>query len=306
MADDVQVADQGASAAPVDTGAATPAATPTDTTSQATPPAAEAQGEQTPITFDETLFDGQETDVPQEQPNQYADLLSLSPYIQDEQTLQNAIHRQGQVEAVLQGQAPASALFEGMRQENPQQWTSLMNGIAEYVQNITGLKLMDPAQSGQQQLTPEQQRIAQLEKQQTDWQTQQQQERQQQVVNQAQKQLMEKLPELTKGRFIEGENPQWLMQQLGYRLAGKENQVVSAIAKGDYTMVQKAVAQIAHEERIRFNQAGKRIAQLRNALKTAVPKTSSKGGTDLTLPSEKIDTSDKDWFGKVATKIMTQ
>jgi hypothetical protein len=300
MADEIAVADTGASAASPE--AAAPAATPTETPIQTSP---EAQGEQTPQTFDETLFDGQETEVPQEQPNQYADLLALSPYIQDEQTLQNAIARQGQVEAVLQGQAPASSLFEPMRQQNPEQWTSLMNGVAEYLQQVTGMKLMDPSQGGQQ-LTPEQQRIQQLEQQQSSWQQQQKQERQQQVVNQAQKQLTEKLPELTKGRFIEGEKPEWIMQQLSYRLAGKENQVIAAITKGDYTLVQKAIAQMSHDERIMFNSRGKRIAGQRTALKAAVPKTGSKGSPDLVLPSEKIDTTNPNWFGDVAKRIMTQ
>jgi hypothetical protein len=235
MADEAMVTDPGASAA--SSGAAAPAATPETPVESQAPASGEAgadQGEQqTPVTFDETLFDGQETEVPQDQPNQYAELLKLSPFIQDEQTLQNAIQRQGQVEAVLQGQRPASSLFEPMRQQNPQQWTSLMNGVADYIQNVTGLKLMDPAAGGQQ-LSPEQQRIQTLEQQNQQWRAEQQQERQQQVVNQANKQLMDKLPELTKGRFIEGETSQWIMQRLGQQLAGKENQVIAEIGKGDY------------------------------------------------------------------------
>jgi hypothetical protein len=298
MSDEIQVADTGASVASPE------AAAPAETPVQATP---EATGEQPqPVTFDETLFDGQEAEVPTEQAGQYDSLLQISPYIQDEQTLQNAIARQGTVEAVLQGQAPASALFEGMRTQNPEQWASLMNGVAEYLQQVSGLKLMDPAQAGGQQLTPEQQKIQQLEQQQQAWQQQQQQERQNQIVAQAQKQLTERLPELTKGRFIEGEKPEWIMGQLASKLAGKETQVIAAISKGDFTLVQKAIAQIAHEERIRFNQAGKRIAQQRNALKTAVPKTGTKGGADLVLPTDKIDTKDPNWFGKTATRIMTQ
>jgi hypothetical protein len=221
--------------------------------------------------------------------------------------LQNAIARQGQVEAVLQGQAPASALFEPMRQQNPQQWSQLMGGVADYLQQMTGMQLVDPAQMGGQQLTPEQREIAQLKQQQNQWAQQQEQQRQNQIVNQAQKQLMDSLPELTKGRFIEGEKPEWIMSQLASRLAGKENQVIAAIAKGDMTMVKSAIAQIAHEERIRFNQAGKRIAQQRTALKNSVPKTAgTKGTPDLTTPSNKIDTKDPNWFGKVATQIMAQ
>lgn len=301
MPDEVAVTDPGASAAP--SGAAAPAATPEAPVQTSSPEV--AQGEpQAPITFDETLFDGQEAEVPQEQqPNQY---LSLSPYITDEQTLQNAIQRQGQVEAVLQGQQPASSLFEPMRQQNPQQWSSMMNGIADYIQSVTGMKLMDPAAAGGQQLSPEQQRIQALEQQYEQSQRQQQEQRQQQVVNQANKQLMDRLPELTKGRFIEGENPEWIMQRLGQQLAGKENAVIAAIGKGDYTMISKAIAQISHDERIMFNSRGKRIAQQRNALKTSVPKTPGKGAPDLKLPSEKIDTKDPNWFGKVATQIMTQ
>jgi hypothetical protein len=302
MADEIAVADTGASAA--STEAAAPAATPTETPLDTASP--ETTEQPTPQTFDETLFDGQETEVPTEQAGQYDALLSLSPYIQDEQTLQNAIQRQGQVEAVLQGQAPAASLFEPMRQQNPEQWASLMNGVADYLQNVTGMKLVDPSQTGGQPLTPEQQRIQQLEQQQQSWQQQQQQERQQRVVNQAQKQLSDKLPELTKGRFIDGESPDWIMQQLSYKLAGKENQVISAITKGDYTMVQKAIAQISHEERIMFNSRGKRIASQRNALKAAVPKTAGKGTPEMVLPSEKIDTSKPNWFGDVATRIMKQ
>jgi len=299
MSDEIQVADTGASVA------STEAAAPAETPVQATP---EATGEQPqPLTFDESLFDGQEAEVPTEQAGQYDSLLQISPYIQDEQTLQAAIQRQHSVEAVLQGQAPASTLFEGLRQENPQQWSQLMNGVAEYLQQVSGMRLVDPSQAGGQQLTPEQQRIQQLEQQQQSWAQQQQQERQNQIVAQAQKQLMDKLPELLKGRFLEGDDPQEVMELLGRKLAGKENTVIAAIAKGDYSLVQKAIKQIAHEERIRFNARGKRIASQRNALATSVPKTGTKGGTDLVTKDEtKVDWRKPNYFGEVATKIWNQ
>jgi hypothetical protein len=182
-----------------------------------------------------------------------------------------------------------------------------MNGVAEYVQQVTGYQLVDPSQMPGQQQTPEQQRIAALEQQHENWQRTQESQRQQQVVQQAQKQLMEKIPELTKGRFIEGEDPQWVMQQLGYALQGKENQVIQGIAKGDMSMVQKAIQDISKREREMFNARGKRIAQQRTALKKSLPGTNGgKGTPDMVTGDGKIDTKDPNWFGKVASRILTQ
>lgn len=302
MENETQVTDAAATSAPVDPGAGTASATPPDPTQQTDP----TQQPDAP-TFDASLFEGNDPDAPADGQQPLGDLLSLSPYIQDEQTLRNAIQRQGDVEAVLNGQAPASALFEGMRQQNPQQWTQLMNGVAEYVQQVTGYQLVDPSQIQGQQQTPEQQRIAALEQQHQNWQRAQEEQRQQQVVQQAQKQLMEKIPELTKGRFIEGEDPQWVMQQLGYALQGKENQVIQAIAKGDMILVQKAIQDISKREREMFNARGKRIAQQRTALKKSLPGTNGgKGSPDMVTGDGKIDTKDPNWFGKVASRILTQ
>lgn len=227
------------------------------------------------------LFTGEEP-APEADPTAVgADLqqyLSMNPNVNSPELLAGAVADAGLMWDVIKGTQQPSALFETLRANNPQAWQNVMNGVGAYIEQTTGMKLVDPAQLGQgaQQLTPEQQRIQQLEQSMQREQQQREQFALTQRVNAAQRQMVDFTAQALKGSFLEGDEA-FTLQMVGQKLAGKEQDVIDALQRGDTSMLDKAIKQVRHEERIRFNRYGKRLVEQRNALKNALPKADGSG-----------------------------
>lgn len=270
MADELDVTP--VDAAPVD--AAPVDATPTDGLDVAQPDAAPAAPD-----FDKLFDDAEPAPVDPNAPvstvpPEFAEVMAISPYIKDATQLTGAVHLADQVLKVQNGEAPVTGLLENFRAQNPPAFEKMAReSLIPYVEQITGMKLMDPTKlpTGEAK-TPEQERIdrieAGLEKQrQTD--AQGAIDRQ---VQQAQTVLVGAAEAALKGTWLEGKGKD-LLAQIAPHMSMNEEQATRALLSGNTAMVDKAVkAMMAQKEAEGKAYAKWKIAESKK-LKTALPAT---------------------------------
>jgi hypothetical protein len=265
------VAAGGGSAEPVSADPVTPAAEPAD--GGTTQPADDG----TPAAPDyDKLFEDPAPDAPVDPaapvvPPEFAEVMAISPYIKDATQLQGAVHLADQVIKVQNGEAPISGLLENFRAQNSPAFEKMAReSLIPYVEQITGMKLMDPAAAPAAEKTPEQQRIDAIEQR---FQQQAQNEANQQIQRQtvqAQTVLVTKADEALKGTWLEGKGKD-LLAQIAPHMGMNEEQATRALLSGNTAMVDKAVkAMMAQKEAEGKAYAKWKIAESKK-LKTALP-----------------------------------
>lgn len=260
-------------AAPVDT-------TPVDTTPVDTTPVDVTQPLETAATPDfDKLFDDTAPDpnAPVDPaapvvPPEFAEVMAISPYVKDAQQLTGAVHLADQVIKVQNGEAPISGLLENFRAQNSPAFEKMAReSLIPYVEQITGMKLMDPTKAGEGvQKTPEQERIDRIEAQFSQQEQQRQQAAYDGQVRQAQGVLLTAADTALKGTWLEGKGKD-LLSQLAPHMGMNEEQATRALLSGNTAMVDKAVkAMMAQKEAEGKAYAKWKIAESRK-LKTALP-----------------------------------
>jgi hypothetical protein len=259
------------------------AGTPTDTTPvdatpvDTTPTDGITQPLETPAAPDyDKLFEDPAPDAPVDPaapgvPPEFAEVMAISPYIKDAAQLQGAVHLADQVIKVQNGEAPITGLLENFRAQNAPAFEKMAReSLIPYVEQITGMKLMDPATAPAAEKTPEQQRIDAIEQR---FQQQAQNEANQQIQRQtvqAQTVLVTKADEALKGTWLEGKGKE-LLAQIAPHMGMNEEQATRALLSGNTAMVDKAVkAMMAQKEAEGKAYAKWKIAESKK-LKTALP-----------------------------------
>lgn len=179
--------------------------------------------------------DGQTAQVPEE----FQAALSISPFVKDAQTLQQAVLAANEVWSVAAGQIPARNLLEGIKQADPQGYESIVADLKDYLgvqgqQNqapnpIEALKTANPAvfnainQYVQQQTgqtldapqDPRDARLAALEAKYAEEQQQREIEAHNAQVEAASKKASEFMAQTIKGTFAEGLQDRFLAPGTG-------------------------------------------------------------------------------------------
>ena len=74
-------------------------------------------------------------------PNEFSKMLELSDYVREPQHLESAVRTAAEVWDVVEGKQQASALLEGMRAQNPQQFEKMvLQDLVPYIEKLTGKK----------------------------------------------------------------------------------------------------------------------------------------------------------------------
>lgn len=218
-------------------------------------------------------------------PPVFQQAMGISEFVKDPSQLAGAVTLADQVLKVQNGNAPISGLMENFRAQNELAFVKAVNeNLIPYIEQITGMKLMDPAKAGTPtEKTPEQQRIDAIEARFTEQQNLQQQAQQNAAVNRAGAVLLAKTDEALKGTFLEGKGRE-LVAQLAPHMGMSEAQAVQALNSGNTTMVDKAVKALMVQKEAEGRAYAKwKIAESKT-LKAGLP--AGKGNPRMAAPGE--------------------
>lgn len=205
--------------------------------------------------------------------------LTVSPYINSPETLQGAIADSHLLHDIINGQQPVGNMLEGLRQNNPQVFQNIVNGLAQYIQQQTGYAFVDPKSMPQpENADPVQQRLQAIEQQFQSQERQRTEQAQQYRASQAQRVLLDHLTTSLKGSFLEGDEARAL-SLLGSKLGGNEDKIIAAIEKGDFKSIDAALKQVKRDETDLYNRYAKRIQAQRKATVDSLPKVDNPGTT---------------------------
>jgi hypothetical protein len=209
--------------------------------------------------------------VPGAIPPEYAEAMAISPYVKDATQLQGAVQLADQVIKVQNGEAPISGLLENFRAQNGPAFEKMARQeLIPYIEQITGMKLMDPATQQAAEKTPEQQRLDAIEQHNQTQATNESNQRIQRQVTQAQGVLVGAADTALKGTWLEGKGLA-LLSQIAPHMGMNEEQATRALLAGNTTMVATAVkAMIAQKTAEGKAYAKWAIAESRK-IKGAVP-----------------------------------
>lgn len=254
---------------------------------------AQPGSEVTPVTQDyESLFKDPEPETPVVDPNapiatvppEFQQAMGISEFVKDPTQLAGAVTLADQVIKVQNGQAPVSGLMENFRAQNAPAFEKMVReNLIPYMEQITGMKLMDPATAPATEKSPEQQRIDALEAQWNQQQQTQQQAAYQQTVQRASGVLIQAADNALKGTFLEGKGKD-LAAQLAPHMGMTEAQAVQALNNGNTAMVDKAVKAVMAQKEAEGRAYAKWKINESKTLKAGLP--AGKGNPRTAAPGE--------------------
>ncbi len=203
-------------------------------------------------------------------PQEYQQALGISEYVKDATQLAGAVTLADQVIKVQNGEAPITGLLENFRAQNSPAFEKMAReSLIPYVEQITGMKLMDPAKAGDQK-TPEQQRIDAIEQRFQQQQQEQQQAARSAQVGRASSILTERAGQALKGTFLEGKEVKYLAQ-LAPHMGMDDQQAVQALLAGRTDIVDKAVKSLLAEKEAEGRAWARHAIAESKKLKTGLP-----------------------------------
>lgn len=260
----------GGDPAPVAVADPVPAADPTPTTDPA--PAADPNDPVALLLSDiDKLNDPEpaaDPNAPAPQPGSVPqEFLSISPFVTDAQTMQQAVRAADEVWKVATGEANAGSLLEGIRTANPQRFQGVVNELTQYLEQVTGKKFGDGTPADP---------VAQLRQEIQDRETQREQAAQQAQyqgqVRQAAGVAMNVVKESLKGTFAEGQE-QYFLAQCAQKAGIPEQQMVAELLRGNKAPLEAAVKAVRREEVARLKMYNENLVKQRKSLGSSVPAT---------------------------------
>lgn len=208
-------------------------------------------------------------------PEEYSKALSISEYVKEPAHLEQAVRAAQEMWDVQTGKVPATALFEGMRQSNPQQYEKMMlEQVIPYVEQITGKKLGETAPvdpNSPEALRAELERIKQQPL------IEAQQRERQAYVSRAEEAGGKHIETLIKsGNGIFDGDVQAAVQAVGAQFAKlgvSPDDVMKQVMSGNMTTLEKAYKAAERAETLKAKAYSDRIRARYQSLKNSVPKT---------------------------------
>ena len=203
-------------------------------------------------------------------PPEFAKALEISEFVKSPEHIEQAIRAADEVWKVSSGQIPASQMLENLRAANPQQFEPILTNIAQYIEQITGLKF---GQSGEvTPPDPRDQRLTALETRYQQEEQGRQQQAQRQQVQAASKVANEFVTTALKGSFAEGNESHFLAMCEG-KSKLPQGEMVRELVAGNTKPLETALKAVRAEETARLRSYNDRLTKNYRTLQSAVPAT---------------------------------
>jgi hypothetical protein len=196
-----------------------------------------------------------------------------SPYITEPAHVTNAVADATVLWGIIDGKVPAPTLLEAVKETNPAAFARMIPELAKYIQEQTGQPVVanaagkepsavnDPAM---QKLTEIEKRIAQREQ-------QEQQAVLQKRVDAAGAKLQENVSKLVKDKWAPGTESRF-MEAIQKGFAGKDEQLIQQIERGDYRGVERVVKKALSDEIKYVQSVNKWLIERKKTTLAAIPK----------------------------------
>lgn len=200
-------------------------------------------------------------------PEAFAQALQISDFVKEPAHIAQAVAAADEVWKVASGQAPASALLEGMRAANPQGFEAVIGNLVPYIEQVTGKKFGDgpatPPDPNQARLSAIEQKFAEQEQERANaaW---------NQQVQAAHGKAMEFLTSKAKGTFAEG-NEAYFLQQIGARAGVPEQEMVQMLLQGKTDKIEAAYKAVVKDETARLKAYNVNLIKQHRTLANGVP-----------------------------------
>lgn len=249
-------------------------------------------GEENPYLIQEEEAPAAAEVTTEAQPNEaLKSYFEISPYITNEAQLQGAVSDSHLLWDVINGQVPAGNILANLEQSNQPAWQNIVNGLAQYIQEKTGYRFVDPQSMPQADGTgtpdPVQQKLTALEQKFKDQETAREQAILTQRIDKARGALVNKITELQKGSFLEGED---LMPFLGAKL-GDPQKLAGLIEAGDWKSIEAAYKAVKTDLTALYNRIAKNVAKQRTAVSKSLPGVDNPNGAAKKKTEQQFDLS---------------
>ena len=202
-------------------------------------------------------------------PAEFEAALTISPFVRDAATVQQAVRAADEVWKVATGELPARTLIEGIKDANPAQYRAIIEDLIPYIEGVTGTKFGGKAGDP---VDPVAQLRAEIEQGKQQEQQQREQAVYQQQVGQASKVALGKVSEMLKGTFAEG-NEAYFLAQCASRVNMPEQQMVRELLAGNTKPLEAALKAVRRDEVTRLKAYNENLIKSRRALAGSVPGT---------------------------------
>lgn len=206
--------------------------------------------------------------------------MQSSPYIQEPANIENAVADATVLWGIIDGKVPASALLDAVKETNPAAFAQMVPQLVEYLQKQTGQPIAanaagkspdpsavnDPAMKELQEIKA---KFAQREQQEA-------QVAMQKRVDAAGQKLQSKVAELVKDKWAPGMESGF-MQAVQQAFAGKDEQLIAQIERGDYRGVERAVRSALSAKIKEVQAVNKWLIARKQTTLAAIPKQAAGG-----------------------------
>ncbi len=204
-------------------------------------------------------------------------LLTKSEYIKEAAHIENAIADADVLWKIIEGKEHPKAIFEALKQTNPAAFQNVLAQIRQYVEQETGQPIAAAA-AGQPTaaLTPEQQRLAVVEKELTDRKNAETQAAFTKRVESTKTAVLTKINDSLKGTSFEGEG-EYFLSLIGAKMAQKAGMqratqdMVDAVEKNDFKLLEKTLREARNEEAVRIKARIDRMVAAKKSKAATIP-----------------------------------
>lgn len=221
--------------------------------------------------------------------NTIKEALKLSAYLKEPAHIADAIRDADIIWKISDGKENISVILEAARAEaarlnTPERFQKILGDFKTYYEQLTGQPLAAAA-AGQPTpaLTPEQQRLAAVEKELTDRKTAETKAATAKRITTARSTIMENINTALKGTWLDGEGERMLGligSQLG---ADSTMKIVEAAERKNFTEITKALTTARNQEAVLFKARIERMIAAKKAKQATIPNQVA-GGTPAASP----------------------
>ena len=202
--------------------------------------------------------------------------MALSPdYIKNPAHIQDAVRDADVLWKISDGKLPVTVILDAAKVQSPQSFPKILADLKAFVEKETGTTITPAAAAN---LTPEQQQIAALQKRLDDQDAATKNQAQVRRIAAAKPLVTAKIDELLKDSAFEGDGA-YFLTLAGNLLRGKETQLVDAVEKGDYKLLETTIKQVRTAEARLLDARIKRLQALYEKKRTTVPNQAAGGAS---------------------------
>ena len=226
--------------------------------------------------------DPQQADPNAAIPQEFQQALTLSPFVQNAEQVQQAVRAADEVWKVATGQLPARTMLEGFKAANPQGYDACLTDLTQYIEQVTGKKFGGDANTPADPVAQLRAEIAQKEQAQA-------QEREQVQVQRAQVQASNVTFDFVKkaleNSYFSGQEDYFARQVVA--AMPNRDAAMRAVLNGDMKPLEAAMKQVQRAEIQRWKAYNDNYAKRNKAIANSVPATKNTPRTTPQGPAPK-------------------